>query len=118
MKKLVTLVAFCTVFFTFSPASAQVTVPRFDEQTVSGGEPQPHPQTIYVKTRINGTVVLIPELVFFSDLVLWVKMDIANILDIPLDSFELTFRSAILDEDLPLNAYGITSNSILSIRYN
>jgi Ubiquitin family. len=121
MKRTIIFVAFCTVFCAFiaSPTSAQVTtIPIIDEQPNYGGEPQPHPQTIYVKTRINGTVVLVPELVFFTDLVLWVKMDIADLLGIPLDSFELVFGNTILDEELPLNAYGITSKSVLSVRYN
>lgn len=121
MKKTIILVACCTLLCVLvsSPIEAQVkTTPIIDEQSTLGGETQPHPQTIYVKTRINGTVVLIPELVFFTDLVLWVKMDIADILGIPLDSFELVFGSTILDEDLPLNAYGITTKSVLSVRYN
>lgn len=114
MKKVIMLFALCSVLSTMSFSAASA--PRSIE-TISSGEPQPHPQTIFVKTRINGNTVLLRQLVFFTDLVLWVKQDIAYQLEIPIDSFELTFGGAVLDEELPLNAYGITSNSILGLRY-
>lgn len=120
MKKLVTLVSLCMVFMvSYSPASTAQTIvqPSFDVQNVLGGEPQPHPQTIYVKTRVNGVVQLIPLLVFFQDPVLWAKSQLADILDIPMDSFDLTFRGQVLDENLKLNDYRITTGSILSVVY-
>jgi hypothetical protein len=121
MKKLVTLVTLCMVCMvgSYSPASsAQLIVQTsFDVQNVLSGEPEPHPQTIYVKTRVNGTVQLIPLLVFFQDPVLWAKSQLADILDIPMDSFDLTFRGVVLDENLKLNDYRITTGSILSVVY-
>lgn len=121
MKKLVTLFTMCMVFVavSYSPAtSAPLMIqPSFDVQHVLGGEPQPHPQTIYVKTRVNGIVQLIPLLVFFQDPVLWAKSQLADILDIPMDSFDLTFRGQVLDENLKLNDYRITTGSILSVVY-
>jgi hypothetical protein len=119
MKKLVTLVSIFSLLLISSythAATPRSVQPAISVLPVSDGEPQPHPQTIYVKARINLATVLIPVPVFFTDLVLWVKQDIADILDIPIDSFELTFNNVILDEDLPLNAYGITTNSILGLR--
>jgi hypothetical protein len=118
MKKLVTLVSILTLFVASSFSPAQQTVsPVIDVQTVLNGEPEPHPQTIYVKTRVNGTVQLIPLLVFFQDPVLWVKSQLADILDIPMDSFDLTFKGQVLHEDRKLNDYRITTGSILSVVY-
>jgi hypothetical protein len=94
--------------------------PSFAHQTTKlsiSGEPEPHPQTIYVKTRLNGTVVKLPVLVFFTDTVGDVKSSVAYMLDIPEDSFELTFGGQVLDESLTLNAYGITTGSILGLLY-
>ena len=112
MKKLVTLVSFITLLFasSFTPATAPQTL-----QTTLGGEPQPHPQTIYVKMRLNGNVAYIPLLVFFQDPVLYAKSQLADILDIPMDSFDLTFKGAVLDENLKLNDYGITTGSYLGV---
>jgi hypothetical protein len=70
-----------------------------------------------VKTRLNGTTVNLPVLVFFTDTVGDVKSSVAYMLDIPEDSFELTFHGQVLDESLTLNAYGITTNSILGLLY-
>ena len=120
MKKLVTLVALCTVLFTFPSSSAAAkttTSTGFDVPAVSSAEPQPDPGFIYVKTRIKLAAVLIPVQVFFTDPVLSVKQDIASVLNIPVDSFELTFNGVVLDEELPLNAYGITTRSILGVHY-
>jgi hypothetical protein len=114
MRKLVTLVSFCILLFasSFSPAPAPQTI-----QTTLGGEPQPHPQTIYVKMRLNGSVAYIPLLVFFQDPVLYAKSQLADILDIPMERFDLTYRGAVLDENLTLNDYGITTGSYLGIVY-
>jgi len=114
MKKLLLLAGFCTLLCT-SFAMPTVLHPSLT-QGISG-EPEPHPQTIYVKTRLNGTVVNLPVLVFFTDIVADVKSEVADMLDIPEDSFELTFQGQVLDESLTLNAYGITTGSILGLRY-
>jgi hypothetical protein len=113
MKKLLVFAGLCTLLCT------SVTTPSFANQQTKlsiSGEPEPHPQTIYVKTRLNGTVVNLPVLVFFTDTVGDVKSEVAYMLDIPADSFELTFQGQVLDENLTLNAYGITTGSILGLR--
>jgi hypothetical protein len=95
-------------------------MPSFAHQPAKlsiSGEPEPHPQTIYVKTRLNGSVVNLPILVFFTDTVGDVKSEVAYMLDIPVDSFELKFQNQVLDESLTLNAYGITTGSILGLYY-
>jgi hypothetical protein len=61
--------------------------------------------------------VKLPVLVFFTDTVGDVKSSVAYMLDIPEDSFELTFGGQVLDESLTLNAYGITTGSILGLLY-
>lgn len=114
MKKLMVLAGLCTLLCT------SFSMPSFAHQPTKlsiGGEPEPHPQTIYVKTRINGTVVNLSILVFFTDTVGDVKSSVAYMLDIPADSFELTFQGQVLDESLTLNAYGITTGSILGLFY-
>ena len=121
MKKLVTLVSLCMLLVasSYSPAtSAPLMIqPKFDAQNVLSGEPEPHPQTIYVKTRVNGTVQYIQLLVFFQDPVLYAKSQFADIMGIPMDSFDLTFKGAVLDESLTLNDYKITTGSILGVVY-
>ena len=114
MRKFLVLAGFCILLCTSFAA------PSFAYQQTSrtiSGEPEPHPQTIYVKTRLNGTVVNLPVLVFFTDTVGDVKSEIAYMLDIPATAFELTFQGQVLDENLTLNAYGITSGSILGLYY-
>ena len=117
MKKLITLVTLCTMLCFANSTTATAQAVTLDREYRLGGEPQPHPQTIYVKARLNGQTVLMPILVFFSDPVLWVKQEVALYLQIPIDSFELTFNGRPLDEDKPLNYYGITSKSVLGIQY-
>lgn len=114
MRKLLVLAGLCALLCT------TLFIQSFAHQSTKlsiSGEPEPHPQTIYVKTRLNGTVVNLPVLVFFTDTVGDVKSEIAYMLDIPADSFELTFQGQVLDENLTLNAYGITTGSILGLRY-
>jgi hypothetical protein len=114
MKKLLVLAGLCTLLcISFS-------TPSYAHQQTKlsiSGEPEPHPQTIYVKTRLNGTVVKLPVLVFFTDTVGDVKSEIAYMLDIPAASFELTFQGQMLEENLTLNAYGITTGSFLGLSY-
>lgn len=114
MRKLLVLAGLCTLLLTSFSAQSLAHQPA--KLSISG-EPEPHPQTIYVKTRINGTVVNLPVLVFFTDTVADVKSEVANMLDIPVESFDLTFQGQILDESLTLNAYGITTGSILGLLY-
>ena len=114
MKKLLFIAGFCTLLCT------SFAMPSIAHQSVKGsisGEPEPHPQTIYVKTRLNGTTVILPVLVFFTDTVADVKSEVADMLGISEDSFELTYQGQVLDESLTLNAYGITTGSILGLRF-
>jgi hypothetical protein len=114
MKKVLLLAGLCTLLCT------SLSTPSFAHQSTKlsiSGEPEPHPQTIYVKTRLNGTTVLLSVLVFFTDTVGDVKSEIAYMLDISEDSFELIYQGQVLDENLTLNAYGISTGSILGLRY-
>jgi hypothetical protein len=114
MRKLLVLAGLCTLLLT--SFSVQSLAYQSAKLSVSS-EPEPHPQTIYVKTRLNGAVVNLPVLVFFTDTVADVKSEVAYMLDISVDSFELTFQGQTLDESLTLNAYGITSGSIVGLFY-
>jgi hypothetical protein len=112
MKKLFHLFTLCVLFSAgiVVPASASLA----NAKTVISEEPEPHPNTIYVKLKLNGNTVYLPVLVFPSDSVGDVKDAVSGITGIPSDSFNLYYNGQELDEELTLAFYGIGSGAILN----
>jgi uncharacterized ubiquitin-like protein YukD len=111
VKKLFVLAGLCTLFnmAIATPSEAHAGA----KLTIS--EPEPHPQTIYAKTKLNGKTVYLPLLVFFTDTVGETKSQLADILGVSADSITLSYQGQVLNDDLTLNAYGITTGAILSV---
>lgn len=112
MKKLFHLFTLCVLLSAgiVVPASARVA----NAKTIISEEPEPHPNTINVKLKLNGNTAYLSVLVFPTDTVGDVKGSVSEITGIPAGSFSLYHNGQELDEDLTLGAYGIGSGAILN----
>jgi|GEM_PF-1339178 ubiquitin domain-containing protein len=112
MKKIVHLFVLLSFLSTGLTATASATVNN--AKSVISEEPEPHPNTIYVKLKLNGNTVYLSVLVFPTDLVGDVKSSVSEITGIPAGSFTLYFNGQALDEDLTLAYYGIGAGATLN----
>jgi hypothetical protein len=77
-------------------------------------EPQPHPNTIYVKMKLNGTTVMLQLLVLPGDTVGAVKEELAGWIGVSPEDITLRYNGATLQDELTLSFYGIGAGAILS----
>jgi len=111
MKKLFHLFTLCVLLSAgiVAPASARL----INAKEVTKGEPEPHPNTIYVKLKLNGRTANLSVLVFPTDLVGDVKSAVSDLTGFPAGDFYLYFNGQELDETLTLAFYGIGSGAVL-----
>ena len=109
MKKLLPLIATCLLLLAgfATPASTTTAAP-----IVITGEPEPHPNNLYVKLKVNGQTTIIWLLVFPSDTVGDVKSDVESWVGFPINY--LSYQGHVLDENATLSFYGIGANATLS----
>lgn len=112
MKKIFHLFVLLSFLSTGLTATASETVNG--ARSVVSEEPEPHPNTIYVKLKLNGNTVYLSVLVFPGDLVGDVKSSVSEITGIPASNFSLYFNGQALDEDLTLAYYGIGAGATLN----
>lgn len=112
MKKLLALAGLCTLLcLNFSTASfAHPSATR-----ITSSEPEPHPQTILAKVKLNGKPIYLSLLVFFTDTVADTKSQVADILGVSTDEVTLSYGGTELVDELTLNDYGITASSTISV---
>src|SRR5262245_46376286 len=112
MKKLFHLFILCALL------SAGITAPALarsiNVKEVISDEPEPHPNTIYVKLKLNGKTTMLSVLVFPNDLVGDVKNIVSDITGFPAGDFYLYFNGQELDESLTLAFYGIGNGAIIN----
>ena len=112
MKKVLPLIAACllmTASFAVPVSSASAT-----SQRVVTGEPEPHPNNLYVKLKINGQTTTIWLLVFPSDTVGDVKDQVESWVG-PISY--LRYQGQTLDESATLASYGIGSGVTINAYY-
>jgi hypothetical protein len=109
MKKLLPLIATCLLLMTgfATPASTTAHAPM-----VLSGEPEPHPNNLYVKLKINGQTTIIWLLVHPSDTVGEVKDEVELWAGVPINY--LYYQGQVLDENATLSFYGISANATIS----
>jgi hypothetical protein len=110
MKKVLPLIAACFLMiagFTTPAASASASV---NSQRIITGEPEPHPNNLYVKLKLNGKTTTIWLLVFPSDTVGSVKSEIESW---GVTVNYLSYNGQVLDESATLAFYGIGSNALI-----
>jgi len=105
MKKVLPLIAACLLMTAgfATPVSSVMT-----SQRVITGEPEPHPNNLYVKLKINGRTTTLWLLVFPSDTVGSVKSSVEDIVGFPINY--LSYQGQVLDESATLAFYGIGAN--------
>ena len=111
MKKLLPLIATCflmTAGFATPIPFASV------NSTVSVSEPEPHPNNLYVKLKVNGQTTIVWVLAFPSDTVGDVKSSVGDILGFSIDGLTLHYNGLALDDNATLSFYGIGANVTLS----
>jgi ubiquitin domain-containing protein len=109
MKKALVLTGLCLLLsasISFSAATA-VSGIRFDE-------PQPHPNTIYAKLKLNGQTMLLPLLTHPSDTIEEVKSQLADWIGVSPEQITLRFNGTVLQDELTLSFYGIGAGAIIS----
>lgn len=111
MKKLLPLIATCllmTVGFV-TPASS---ITSTAQHQLIPGEPEPHPNNIYVKLKVNGQTTIVWVLAFPNDTVGDVKSSVESIVGFSINY--LSYKGQVLDENATLAFYGIGSNVTLN----
>lgn len=110
MKKLSLLLAACVLLL-----SSGFTLPQVSNAApVTVGEPEPHPNNIYVKLKVNGQTTTVWVLAFPSETVGSVKESVGDILGFSIDHLTLHYQGQPLDDNATLAFYGIGSNVTLS----
>lgn len=110
MKKLLPVLAACVLI-----VSTGFTLPHFAVPApVSMSEPEPHPNNIYVKLKVNGQATTVWVLAFPSETVGSVKESVGDILGFSIDHLTLHYQGQPLDDNATLAFYGIGSNVTLS----
>jgi hypothetical protein len=105
MKKVLPLITACLLMiagFTTPATSASVNTPQ-----LIAGEPEPHPNNLYVKLKLNGKTTIIWLLVFPSDTVGSVKAEVESW---GATVNYLSYNGQVLDESATLAFYGIGAN--------
>lgn len=105
MKKVLPLIAAC-LLMTASFAMPVSSVPATSQRVITG-EPEPHPNNLYVKLKINGQTTTLWLLVFPSDTVGDVKAEVESWVG-PISY--LRYNGQTLDENATLASYGIGAN--------
>jgi hypothetical protein len=111
MKKLLPLIITCLLMATGFATPASALAPAVP-QPVLTGEPEPHPNNIYVKLKVNGQTRTIWVLAFPDDTVGDVKSSVEGIVGFSINY--LSYKGQVLDEDATLAFYGIGSNVTLN----
>lgn len=109
MKKLLPFIATCLLLLTgfATPASTIANAP-----IVLSGEPEPHPNNLYVKLKVNGQTTIIWLLVHPSDTVGEVKSEVEAWVGFSINY--LSYQGQVLDENATLSFYGIGANATIS----
>jgi hypothetical protein len=112
MKKFFHLFSLCVLLSTgvVAPASARL----INAKEVISDEPEPHPNTLYVKLKLNGRTATFSLLVFPADLVGDVKSTISDLTGFPAGDFSLYLNGQELNETLTLGFYGIGNGAIIN----
>lgn len=111
MKKLLPLIAACLLI------TAGFATPSANTQPVSAhqpqyGEPEPHPNNLYVKLKVNGKTTILWLLSFPDDTIGDVKSSVEDMVGFPINY--LSYQGQVLDESATLAFYGIGANATLN----
>jgi hypothetical protein len=109
MKKVLVLTGLCLLLsgsISFSAIASTAGI-RMDE-------PQPHPNLIYAKLKLNGNTVYLQLLVHPTDTVGDVKSQMADWLGVSPEDITLRFNGTVLQDELTLSFYGIGAGATLS----
>ncbi len=109
MKKLFPLIATCLLLMTGFATPASTTT--FAGPVVSG-EPEPHPNNLYVKLKINGQTTILWLLAFPDDTVGDIKSSVESMVGFSLNY--LSYKGQVLDDNATLAFYGIGANATLN----
>jgi hypothetical protein len=110
MKKVLVLTGLCLLLSGTISFSAIASTAR-----VSMDEPQPHPNLIYAKVKLNGNTAYLQLLVFPTDTVSDVKSQLADWLGVSADDITIRFNGTVLQDELTLSFYGIGAGATLSV---
>lgn len=110
MKKVLPLIATCLLLMT-GFATPAATTTAYAPITLTG-EPEPHPNNLYVKLKVNGQTTIIWLLVFPDDTVREVKNEVEAWAGFPINY--LSYQGQVLDEHATLSFYGIGANATIS----
>jgi hypothetical protein len=110
MKKLLPIIASCLLLLAgfATPASTAAT----QVHPVINGEPEPHPNNLYVKLKVNGQTTILWLLVFPTDTVGDVKSEVESMVGFSINY--LSYKGQVLAEGATLASYGIGSNVTLN----
>lgn len=109
MKKALVLTGLCLLLSASMSFSAATAV-----SGISFDEPQPHPNLIYAKLKLNGQTMMLQLLTFPSDTIGDVKSQMADWLGVTPEQITLRYGGAILQDELTLSFYGIGAGAIIS----
>jgi hypothetical protein len=112
MKKLLPFLAGCLLMTSSFAMPVSSTVPVSLQSVM--GEPEPHPNNLYVKLKVNGQTTIVWVLTFPSDTVGDVKSSVSDILGYSIDGLTLHYNGLALDDNFTLSYYGIGANVTLS----
>lgn len=113
MKKMFLLAGFY-LMLTGTVQAAPLPVNHYDAAVQQQGEPEPHPNTIYLKIKWNGNTLLLPLLTFPYDTIGNVRSQAEGILGVPLDNLIMRYNNQVLNDALTLAYYGIGAGAIIS----
>ncbi|MDF2189076.1 ubiquitin-like domain-containing protein [Paraflavitalea sp. CAU 1676] len=111
MKKLLPLIAAC-LLMTAGFATPSTMIQPASLQPVLTGEPEPHPNNLYVKLKVNGQTTILWLLSFPDDTIGDVKSSVEDIVGFPINY--LSYKGQVLDESGTLASYGIGANATLN----
>ncbi len=103
MKKVLPLIAACLLMIAGFASPVTTTA---NHQVITG-EPEPHPNNLYVKLKLNGKTTTLWLLVFPSDTVGSVKAEVESW---GATVNYLSYNGQVLDESATLAFYGIGAN--------
>lgn len=109
MKKVFPLIATCLLLMTGFATPASTTT--FAAPVVSG-EPEPHPNNLYVKMKINGQTTILWLLAFPDDTVGDIKSSVESMVGFSINY--LSYKGQVLDENATLAFYSIGANATLN----
>ncbi|MBO9562037.1 MAG: hypothetical protein J7621_04655 [Niastella sp.] len=109
MKKLIPFIITCLLLITGFATPASTT--SFTGPVIAG-EPEPHPNNIYVKLKINGQTTIIWVLAFPDETVGDVKSSVESTVGFSLNY--LSYKGQVLNEEATLAFYGIGANATLN----